>query len=98
MLRLAFLAVAAFLIRFVPNAGSILIEREPLEAADAIVVLAGNAPDRLAYALDLRARGYAMMLIVSNERVHTHGLDTTWYDLYRAGLPASDLPSSNLLL
>jgi uncharacterized SAM-binding protein YcdF (DUF218 family) len=98
MLRLGFLVVAALLIWFGLNAGSLLIEREPPAAADAIVVLAGNSPERLSHALRLREQGYSGLIIVSNERVHTHGVDTTWHDLYLAGLSASDLPPSSVLL
>ena len=61
-------------------------------AADAIVVLAGNSADRLPHAEELRNSGYANLVIVSNERVHTHGLETTWLALYRAGLSAPTLP------
>ena len=98
MLRFVFLAVAVGLIWFVPNAGALLIDQETPVTADAIVVLAGNAPDRMRYALRLRAEGHAQVVIVSNERLHTHGLDTTWRDLYRAGLAAADLPSESLVL
>jgi hypothetical protein len=48
--------------------------------------------------LQLRAQGYAHLLLVSNERVHTHGLETTWLDLHRAGLSAPELPQDALLV
>lgn len=80
------------------EAGSILDYAEPPVAADVIVVLAGNAPDRLIHALELRSLGYAQLLLVSNERVHTHGLETTWLALHRAGLSAPELPDSDLLV
>jgi uncharacterized SAM-binding protein YcdF (DUF218 family) len=80
------------------NAGSLLIDREEPVAADAIVVLAGNAPDRLPRAEALRARGYATLLIVSNERVHTHGLETTWLALHQAGFVAPDIPDGDLIV
>jgi uncharacterized SAM-binding protein YcdF (DUF218 family) len=81
-------ALAAWL----PFAGSLLIASEEPIVSDAIVVLAGNSADRLPYAEELRAKGLANLLIVSNERVHTHGLETTWLDLYRAGISAPNLP------
>ena len=77
---------------WLPFAGSLLIATEEPVAADAIVVLAGNASDRLPYAEQLRSNGFANLIIVSNERVHTHGLETTWLDLYRAGISAPNLP------
>ncbi len=83
---------------WLPFAGTALIFDEPPGAADAIVVLAGNAPDRLPHALDLRAQGYAQLMVVSDERVHTHGLETTWLAIHQAGLSAPELPDSDLLV
>jgi uncharacterized SAM-binding protein YcdF (DUF218 family) len=80
------------------QAGSLLIYSQAPEPADALVVLAGNAPDRLPRALALREQGFARLVVVSNERVHTHGLETTWLDLHRAGLSAPDLPDEDLLV
>jgi uncharacterized SAM-binding protein YcdF (DUF218 family) len=81
-----------------PFAGVALIDATPPETADAIVVLAGNTPGRLPYALQLRASGYAHVVVVSDERVHTHGLETTWLDIHRAGYAAPELPDSDLLV
>ncbi len=83
---------------FFPFAGDALIDRESPEAADAIVVLAGNAPNRLPWAEALRNQGYANLLVVSNEEVHTHNLETTWLALHEAGLAAPELPDSALLV
>jgi uncharacterized SAM-binding protein YcdF (DUF218 family) len=63
-----------------------------------IVVLAGNAPDRLPRAEQLRSQGFANLLLVSNEEVHTHGLETTWLALYRAGVSAPELPPDAVLV
>jgi len=76
----------------------LLIDAEPPAPADAIIVLAGNAPDRLHYGEALREQGYATLLVVSNEPVHTHGMQTTWYALHEAGVSAQDLPDSALLV
>ena len=35
---------------------------------------------------------------MSNERVHTHGLETTWLELYHAGLSAPDLPAQAVVV
>jgi uncharacterized SAM-binding protein YcdF (DUF218 family) len=75
-----------------------LIDAETPGTADAIVVLAGNAPDRLPWAEHLRSQGYADLLVVSNEPVHTHGLETTWLSLHRAGMSAPEIPDSSLLV
>jgi uncharacterized SAM-binding protein YcdF (DUF218 family) len=79
-------------------AGDLLIESEPPTQADAIIVLAGNAADRLPWAEQLRQQGFANLLVVSNERVHTHGLETTWLALYQAGVSAPELPGSALVV
>jgi uncharacterized SAM-binding protein YcdF (DUF218 family) len=89
-----FLLVA--LVAWLPFAGSLLVDAEEPTAADAIVVIAGNAPDRLPHALELRSAGYARLIVVSNERVHTHGLETTWLELHRAGMSAPELPDADL--
>jgi uncharacterized SAM-binding protein YcdF (DUF218 family) len=81
-----------------PFAGTVLIDTQPPSPADAIVVLAGNAPDRLPWAEQLRSDGYANLLVVSNEPVHTHGLETTWLDLHKAGVSAPELPDSALIV
>ena len=78
--------------------GTFLVASDEPTQADAIVVLAGNAPDRLPRALDLWRQGYAPLLIVSNEPIHTYGLNTTWYDLYRAHLVAQELPPEDLVI
>lgn len=80
------------------NAGNWLIAAEPPEPAEAIVVLAGNAPERLPYAQKLMQQGYANLLVVSNERVHTHGLETTWLQLHEAGLSAPELHDDQLVV
>ena len=81
-----------------PFAGVLLVEAQAPARADAIVVLAGNAPDRLPWAEQLRMQGYADLLVVSNEPVHTHGLETTWLGLHRAGVSAPEIPDASLLV
>jgi uncharacterized SAM-binding protein YcdF (DUF218 family) len=91
-------AIVCALALWVPFAGTLLIDAEPPAHADAIVVLAGNAPDRLPWAEQLRREGYADVLVVSDEPVHTHGLETTWLALHRAGVAAPEIPDSALLV
>jgi uncharacterized SAM-binding protein YcdF (DUF218 family) len=95
-LRLLVVLVLAVAI-WLPFAGSLLIASEEPVAADAIIVLAGNSADRLPHAEDLRARGFANLIVVSNERVHTHGLETTWLALYQAGIAAPNLPADAVI-
>ena len=92
---LALVVVGALL---VPQLGSWLVVDDGPAPADAIIVLAGNTPDRLPYAIQLLRAGYAPLIVVSNERVRTYGLETTWLALYRAGLAAPDLPPGRLLV
>jgi uncharacterized SAM-binding protein YcdF (DUF218 family) len=100
MLRLALIVFVVLLVigLWVPIAGSFLDDEEAPARADAIVVLAGNAPDRLPYAEALMAQGLGQVLVVSNERVHTHGLETTWLDLHRAGVSAPEIRDADLLV
>jgi uncharacterized SAM-binding protein YcdF (DUF218 family) len=81
---------------WLPFAGVLLIDSHVPEPADAIVILAGNTPGRLPYAESLRDQGYARLLVVSNERVHTHGLETTWLAIHQAGFSAAEIPDADL--
>lgn len=100
MLRLGLILLLVVLVVgvWVPFAGSFLDDEEAPVAADAIVVLAGNAPDRLPHGESLMAQGFAHILVVSDERVHTHGLETTWLALHRAGVSAPEIADANLLV
>jgi uncharacterized SAM-binding protein YcdF (DUF218 family) len=91
------LVVAGLAVWFV-NAGTLLIAVDEPVPSDVIVVLAGNAPDRLPHAEELRAQGFSTLLLISNEQVHTHGLETTWLALYRAGVSAPELPQTSVLV
>ncbi|HEV2125435.1 MAG TPA: hypothetical protein VGW38_22015, partial [Chloroflexota bacterium] len=53
---------------WLPAVGAFLVVRDPLVPTDAIVVLAGSAPQRLRHALALYHAGYAPRVVVSNER------------------------------
>jgi uncharacterized SAM-binding protein YcdF (DUF218 family) len=80
------------------NAGTLLIAADTPQASDVIVVLAGNSPTRLPRAEELRAQGMAQLIVVSNERVHTHGLETTCLELYRAVVSAPELPPASVIV
>jgi uncharacterized SAM-binding protein YcdF (DUF218 family) len=83
---------------WLPFAGRFLLVQDPLAPADIIVVLGGNAPYRLPYAEQLVSQGYAPLVLVSDERVYTFGMDTSWGALYRASLAGQGLPPSTVLL
>lgn len=61
-------------------------------------MLAGNAPERLPWGETLRDHGYARLLVVSNEQVHTHGLETTWLAIHQAGYSAAEIAQSDLVV
>jgi uncharacterized SAM-binding protein YcdF (DUF218 family) len=92
------LAVVVAAALWLPSAGTALIRDDGPTPADAIVVLAGNAPNRLPRGLELQRQGYARLMIVSNEEVHTHGLETTWLALHEAGLAAPELADADLVV
>ena len=83
---------------WLPAVGEYLVVDEPARPADAIIVLAGNAPERLRHAEALYRARLAPLVIVSDEAVRTQTLDTSWRRLYEAGVVARDLPSDAVLV
>jgi uncharacterized SAM-binding protein YcdF (DUF218 family) len=83
---------------WLPTVGELLVVSQPAQPADAIIVLAGNAPERLRHAEALYQAGLAPLVIVSDEEVRTQTLDTTWRALYAAGAVAQALPASAVLV
>jgi uncharacterized SAM-binding protein YcdF (DUF218 family) len=79
-------------------AGRQLVEADELRPADVIVVLAGNAPSRAEHAANLLREGWAPRLIVSDERVQSHGFSMTWSVLYARGLVTLDVPAEAIVL
>jgi uncharacterized SAM-binding protein YcdF (DUF218 family) len=78
--------------------GNYLVAIDELGPADAIVVLGGNSPYRATHAVTLYRAGWAPRLVISNERVRTHGLDTTWADLYGRGIARLDVPADAVVV
>ena len=100
LLVLAALVVVGLLARgaLLSAAGSYLVAVDSLERADAIVVLGGNSPYRAAHAVALYQAGWAPRLVISNERVRSHGLDTTWADLYARGIARLGVPADAVVV
>lgn len=100
LLFLAALVAALVLARgaVLSAAGNYLVAVDPLEHADAIVVLGGNSPFRAAHAVELYRAGWAPRLVISNERVRSHGLDTTWAELYGRGVARLDAPADAVVI
>jgi uncharacterized SAM-binding protein YcdF (DUF218 family) len=78
-------------------AGDFLVARDELRPADAIVVLAGNSPYRSQHAADLYRRGLAARVIISNEAVSSHGMQTTWLELRARGVVELDIPDEAIV-
>jgi uncharacterized SAM-binding protein YcdF (DUF218 family) len=77
--------------------GDGLVARDEVAAADVIVVLAGNSPFRARHAETLYARGFAPNVIISNEPLSSHGVQTTWLELRRHGLVKLAIPDDAIV-
>lgn len=99
LLPLAVLLVVAFVTRqtWLTAAGEVLVERDPLAPADVIVVLAGNSPFRARHAEALHAQGLAPHVIISNEPLSSHGVQTTWLELRSVGLVKLSIPDAAIV-
>ncbi|MCC7104624.1 MAG: YdcF family protein [Chloroflexi bacterium] len=102
--RLTLLALAAILSALVllhpiwlGAMGSFLVVRDTLQQSDAIVVLAGNSPYRVQQAGRLYADNWAPVVLVSNEVVLSHGVETTWLELWRRGLAHMPIPNEAIV-
>jgi uncharacterized SAM-binding protein YcdF (DUF218 family) len=78
--------------------GQQLVASDELRPADVLIVLAGNAPSRAEQAATLFREGWAPRLIVSDERVQSHGFSMTWSELYARGLVTLDVPPDAIVL
>jgi uncharacterized SAM-binding protein YcdF (DUF218 family) len=94
LVTLAVLVVLAVLTRqtWLTAIGDGLVARDELGTSDVIVVLAGNSPFRARHAEALYARGLAPHVIISNEPLSSHGVQTTWLELRRVGLVRLSIP------
>ena len=72
--------------------GDGLVTRDEPASADVIVVLAGNSAFRARHAASLYVRGIASHVIISNEPLTSHGVQTTWLELRQHGLVRLSIP------
>jgi len=93
------LLVVAVLTRqtWLTAAGDVLVAHDDLTPSDVIVVLAGNSPFRARHAETLYARGLAPHVIISNEPLSSHGVQTTWLELRPAGLVHLAIPDDAII-
>src|SRR5256885_812 len=78
-------------------AGNVLVERDELQPSDVIIVLAGNSPYRAQHAELLFQRGLAPHVIISNEPLSSHGVQTTWLELRQVGLVHLKIPDDAIV-
>jgi len=99
LLFLLGLVAVAFLVRvpLLTAAGNGLVERDELQPSDVIVVLAGNSPYRAQHAELLYQRGLAPHVIISNEPLSSHGVQTTWLELRQVGLVHLKIPDDAIV-
>jgi uncharacterized SAM-binding protein YcdF (DUF218 family) len=99
LLTLSVLLVVAVLTRqtWLTAAGEALVAHDDLAPSDVIVVLAGNSPFRARHAETLYARGLAPNVIISNEPLSSHGVQTTWLELREHGLVRLAIPDDAIV-
>ena len=99
ILVITFLAVLAFVTRvsWLTAIGNVLVVHDPLAPSDVIVVLAGNSPYRARHAEALYAQGLAPRVIISNEPLSSHGVQTTWLELRQVGLVHLTIPDDAIV-
>jgi uncharacterized SAM-binding protein YcdF (DUF218 family) len=98
-LAILILLIVAVLTRqtWLSAAGVVLVEHDPLTPSDVIVVLAGNSPFRAKHAEALYAQGLAPHVIISNEPLSSHGVQTTWLELRAVGLVHLAIPDDAIV-
>jgi uncharacterized SAM-binding protein YcdF (DUF218 family) len=102
--RIALATVVVLLILAYPTrqtwlsaAGDVLVAQDDLAPSDVIVVLAGNSPFRARHAEALYARGLAPHVIISNEPLSSHGVQTNWLELREHGLVRLAIPDAAIV-
>ena len=99
LIVVALVLVALILTRqsWLTAAGEVLVAHDELTPSDVIVVLAGNSPFRARHAETLYARGLAPHVIISNEPLSSHGVQTTWMELREKGLVRLAFPDDAIV-
>jgi uncharacterized SAM-binding protein YcdF (DUF218 family) len=92
-----FIVVVAAHVPLLTAAGDVLVARDDLQPSDVIVVLAGNSPYRAQHAEALYAQGLAPHVIISNEPLSSHGVQTTWLELRQYGLVHLSIPDDAIV-
>jgi uncharacterized SAM-binding protein YcdF (DUF218 family) len=77
--------------------GHWLVVNDPLQVADAIVVLGGGGPDRVAGGVALFEAGYAPWLVVTNMPLNTPGIREDYAELMRREAVWQGVPEERIL-
>ena len=77
--------------------GRQLVVEDPLKAADAIVVLGGGGPDRVAGGVALFEAGYAPWFVVTNMPLNTPGIREDYAELMRREAQWQGVPAERIL-
>jgi len=83
---------------WLPAVGRFLVCADPLQPADAIVVLAGGSPQRVAHGVKLFQAGYAPWLIVTNQPLNTPGIRVPYVELMRTEAIWQGVPEEHILM
>nr|MBC7245814.1 YdcF family protein [Chloroflexota bacterium] len=83
---------------WLPAIGRFLVCVDPLQPADAIVVLAGGGPQRVAHGAKLFQAGYAPWLIVTNQPLNTPGIRVPYVELMRTEAIWQGAPPERILM
>ncbi len=99
LLTVLVLLVVAMLTRqtWLTAAGEVLVAHDALAPSDVIIVLAGNSPFRARHAETLYARLLAPHVVISNEPLSSHGVQTTWLQLREHGLVHLAIPDAAIV-
>ena len=104
MRRTVFVAIAVLFViavitrqTWLTAAGEVLVTHDDLTPSDVIIVLAGNSPFRARHAETLYASGLAAHVIISNEPLSSHGVQTTWLELRQYGLVHLAIPDDAIV-
>ena len=82
---------------WLPAIARFLVVSDPLQPADAIVVLAGNGQQRIAGGAELFQAGYARWFIVTNMPLRVPGLRSDYADLAKVEAVWLGVPESAIL-
>ena len=77
--------------------GRWLVVEDPLRAADAIVVMGGGGPDRVAGGVALSKAGYAPWFVVTNMPLNTPGIREDYAELVRREATWQGVPEGRIL-